>query len=187
MSLFIKNVYTILLQKNPKLKLTDGYTTFVERLSTEQVAGIFCMAACIFGNNVGLHLTIESTNVGDEREEEIEEENLVQLSHYDALDEFLLTYVPFFIPYDPEIYTWYEYILFVSSFSPVKKFTEDPNENIKTYTCRIKTPFSTNIFHFDTSGFLEGAIKLCTWLNYNYKDFIDLVYIGTSPLSIFPR
>ena len=171
----IKSVFTISLQLNPKLTLKDGITTYVELLTDDQAAGIICMASSIFEGNIDQHLVLAINNV--------ENGELIQYSSSVYLDEYLVTSVPFFIPFDTNLYTWSEYIFLVASYSKTRRI---PAEIARTYSCRIKTPFSTNIFQFETSGFIEGAIKLCTWLKFDHKKLIDNVHIGNTKFSIFP-
>ena len=176
------NIYTIDIQKNPVLSFTSGRETLQERLSEEHVAGILCLASVLFEDEVNDHIRITLNDVATDEEYPLSAKSYLDEYGVCSCQEYL-EYGDSLIDENTEISTdpWREYLNSVASLS-----STIPNPIIKTYTCRLRTPVSIQIVQFNTPHFLEGLIKLCTWLKYNYQDFIDYVHVGGTQLNLLP-
>lgn len=171
---YVTNVYTISLQPNPRLTFWAGTVTYIELCTDEHIAGIMCLGACLFGPKINDNLVVAFNDVYEGKP--------FKFTHSSYLEEYLIATAPQFIPFDSDSQTWTQYLELIASLS--KGPSKLPKPIDKVYTCRIKTPSTVSIFQFDTNDFLEGAMKLCKWLNYDYSEFIDLVQIGGADLEI---
>lgn len=179
----IEGLYTVVIQTDPTKTINEGFKTLIEQQTFEHIAGIVCLGYCLFGPQINKHLRvyIHDTRSGGGNWSDSESAQK-QLNPADIVDEYFICLAPLFIEYANRL-EWFEYIQILASSSKVHRL---PNPIVKRFTCRFKTPITTTIVQFNLTSFLEGAIKLCGWLDYAYTDFIDLVHLGDAKLTVVP-
>ena len=173
-------IYTIQIQTDPTQTFNSGFSTFQVSQTDEHIAGMICLSACLFGPQINSHLRIFMNGSGQGWDDQSQ---LGQINPATMINEHFICVAPFLIEKSPQI-SWYEYIQILASAAPTHPL---PNPIQMRYNCRFKTPISTSIVQFDHRDFLEGAIKLCQWLDYSYTDFIDLVHLDDVPMNVVPR